>query len=76
MSYSAVASILKHQSNDPLFTPHEAAAYIGVTVNTLSVWRSNGRYGIPFIKIGRLVKYRRSALDSFIERRTRGGAEV
>lgn len=72
-SRSAVSAILKYQSTDPLFTPSEAAEYIGVTENTLSVWRCVGRYDIQFIKVGRLVKYRKSALDAFLERRTRGG---
>ncbi len=67
---SAVSGILKHQSTDPLFTPPEAAAYIGVTENTLSVWRCVGRYAIPFIKVGRLVRYRRSDLEAWLESRT------
>ena len=70
---SALAPILKNQSTDPLLTPPEAAAYIGVTENTLSVWRCVGRYNIQFVKVGRLVKYRKSALDAFLERRTIGG---
>ena len=70
---TALASILKNQSTDPLLTPPEAAAYIGVTENTLSVWRCVGRYNIQFVKVGRLVKYRKSALDAFLERRTVGG---
>lgn len=69
---TAVTRILNNQSTDPLFTPSEASAYIGVTENTLSVWRCVGRYDIPFIKVGRLVKYRKSALDAFLERRTIG----
>ena len=68
---STVSSIIKQQS-DPLLTPSEAAEYIGVATNTLSVWRCTGRYNIPFIKSGRLVKYRKSALDAFLERRTQG----
>jgi len=67
---SAVSGILKHQSTDPLFTPPEAAAYIGITENTLSVWRCVGRYAIPFIKVGRLVRYRRSDLEAWLESRT------
>jgi len=67
---SAVSGILKHQSTDPLLTPPEAAAYIGVSENTLSVWRCVGRYAIPFIKVGRLVRYRVSDLDAWLESRT------
>lgn len=70
---SALAQILRKQSSDPLLTPSEAAAYIGVTENTLSVWRCVGRYNIQFVKVGRLVKYRKSALDAFLDRRTFGG---
>jgi len=70
MTENAIAAILKHQSTDPLFTPPEAAAYIGVTENTLSVWRCTGRYKIPFIKVGRLVRYRRSDIESWLESRT------
>lgn len=71
-SQSAVSAIIKDRSTDPLFTPKETAAYLGVTENTLSVWRCVGRYDIQYIKVGRLVKYRKSALDAFLERRTRG----
>jgi len=70
---TALTPILKNQSTDPLLTPPEAAAYLGVTENTLSVWRCVGRYNIKFVKVGRLVKYRRSALDAFLDSRTRGG---
>lgn len=74
-SNKALAPILKYQSTDPLLTPPEAAAYIGVTESTLSVWRCVGRYDIPYIKSGRLVKYRMSALDAFLDRRTKGGED-
>jgi len=68
---TALAPILKHQSTNPLLTPSEAATYIGVSKNTLSVWRCVGRYAIPFIKVGRLVRYRRSDLEAWLESRTR-----
>ena len=70
---TALAPILKNQSTDSLLTPSEAAAYIGVTENTLSVWRCVGRYNIQFVKVGRLVKYRKQDLDSWIESRIHGG---
>lgn len=60
------------QLSDPLFNSVEASAYIGITASTLSVWRCVGRYEIPYIKVGRLVKYRKSALDAFLKSRTHG----
>jgi excisionase family DNA binding protein len=60
------------QTNTELLNTQQAAEYIGVTVSTLEVWRCTKRYNIPFIKVGRLVKYRKSSLDTFLESRTVG----
>lgn len=68
---SAISAVIKHQSEDPLLNPIAAAEYLGVSRDTLSVWRSCGRYSIPFIKVGRLVKYRRSDLEKWLESRAR-----
>lgn len=54
-----------------LLTENEAAPFLDVSPSTLSVWRCTGRYGIPFIKIGRKVRYRRSDLVAWLESRTR-----
>lgn len=51
-------------------TRKEAAEYLGITTRTLAVWACVKRYNLPYVKIGRLVKYRRSDLDIFIEKRT------
>jgi excisionase family DNA binding protein len=72
-SQSAISAVLRNHSIDPLFNPKESSEYLGVTEKTLAVWRCTGRYAIPFIKVGRLVKYRKSALDTFLDRRTHGG---
>jgi excisionase family DNA binding protein len=37
----------------------------------LSVWRSTGRYNLPFFKIGRKVRYRRADLDAWLAARYR-----
>lgn len=47
-----------------------AAVVLGVTKGTLAVWRCTGRYNLPFIKIGRKVRYRRSDLDTWLIART------
>ena len=54
-----------------LLNEKEAAALLGVSPGTLSVWRSTGRYSLPFLKVGFLVKYRRSDLLAWLESRTR-----
>lgn len=54
-----------------LLDDHAAAAMLDVSPGTLSVWRSTGRYALPFIKIGRKVRYRRTDLFAWMEKRTR-----
>lgn len=55
---------------DPTLTTAEAAAYIGVALATLEHWRTTGRYNLPYLKAGRAVRYRKSALDKFMASRT------
>ena len=54
-----------------LLDEKQAAALLTVEPGTLSVWRSTGRYKIPFVKIGHLVRYRRTDLESWLESRVR-----
>ena len=58
-----------------LLTREQAAEYIGIRPQTLAVWALTQRYGLPLVKVGRLVRYRRSDLDAFLERRTVGGSD-
>jgi excisionase family DNA binding protein len=68
---SPLTSILDARKNSQLSTT-DAANYLGITTGTLNVWRCTKRYQIPYIKVGRLVKYRRSDLDTWLESRTIG----
>lgn len=54
-----------------LLDDHAAAAMLDVSPGTLSVWRSTGRYALPFVKIGRKVRYRRADLQAWMEARVR-----
>lgn len=45
----------------------EAAEYLRVTPHTLAIWRSEKRYDLPFVRIGRFVRYRREDLRRFID---------
>ena len=64
---SDIATFLKLQSDDPLLTSEEAVAVLNVEPGTLPVWRCTKRYKIPYIKVGRLVRYRRSDLEAWLE---------
>jgi excisionase family DNA binding protein len=52
-----------------LLTEDEAAEVLGVTPQTLSVWRCTRRYSLAWVKCGRLVRYRAKDLEKFIESR-------
>lgn len=60
----------KHLLND-----EEAAAYIGVRPQTLRDWRHHQRYGLPYVRVGRLIRYRLTDLQTWIESRLVGAAE-
>jgi predicted site-specific integrase-resolvase len=56
----------------PTLGTQAAADFLGVEPQTLAVWRTSGRYGLPFIKVGRVVRYRITDLQRFLEQRTVG----
>jgi hypothetical protein len=46
----------------------EAAEYLGLKTATLNKWRVFGD-GPPFIKVGRLIQYRKIDLDAYLNGR-------
>lgn len=50
----------------------EAAEYLAVSPGTLRVWRCTGRVPLPFVKVGKAVRYRIRDLEAFVESRTIG----
>ncbi len=56
---------------DPLLFPAEVAVKLGVALETLAVWRSTKRYPqLQYVKVGRSVRYRREAVEAFLNERT------
>lgn len=53
--------------NQDRLSRQEAAEYLGLQVSTLAADVTTKRLGVPYIKIGSRVYYRRSELDQFIE---------
>ena len=58
-----------------LLTPQEASVYLGVSVQTLAIWRCNKRYNLKYVKVGRNVRYSVDDLKSFLNARTYTGGE-
>ena len=68
MSHTAISQIIDAQSD--LLDTESAATYLGVKDSTLENWRSTKRYLLPYIKVGRKVKYRKADLDAWLASRT------
>jgi hypothetical protein len=64
------SSCLLESALPDLMTEAEAAVVLDCVPGTLSVWRSTGRYDLPYVKIGRSVRYKREDVLEFIRRRT------
>jgi excisionase family DNA binding protein len=62
--------------NEKLLTRKETAQFLGVGEGTLAVWASTKRYELPYIKVGRLVKYRLSDITEFLNKRTHIKSEI
>jgi len=48
-----------------LLTPQDVADRLGVSTTTLSTWRCTKRYPLPYVKVGRLVRYRLADVEDF-----------
>ena len=49
----------------------QAAAFLDLSEHALQIWRTTGRYGLPYIKLGRKIRYRLGDLRQFLASRTR-----
>lgn len=53
-----------------LMDEKQTAEYLNVSTQTLSNWRCSGKYNLPFIRIGRAVRYRIDHLEKWLTSRT------
>lgn len=61
---------------EPLLTPQDVAARLGVSTTTLATWRCTKRYPLTYIKVGRLVRYRLADVETFEASREREVTEL
>ena len=57
-------------NEDHLLTEKETAEYLRIKTRQLYNWRVSGL--IPYIRIGKALRYRKSSLDQMLARRTMG----
>jgi len=66
-----VSTVAKQDAKpDDLIKDEEVSQLTGVTTGTLAVWRATARYPLPYVKVGRNVRYRRGDVAAFLESRT------
>jgi hypothetical protein len=49
-----------------LLSPAEVADVLGVTIQTLAVWRCERRYPLSYVKVGSRVRYRPCDVQQFM----------
>ena len=69
-------TVLDRPQQSDLLTESEAAAYLKLRPGTLSVWRCTKRYSLPWIRVGRSIRYRRNDLDAFLMSRTETPSDI
>lgn len=51
----------------PMLNREDAAKYLGISSSTLANWACTRKFNIPYFRLGKAVRYRKSDLDAFIE---------
>jgi hypothetical protein len=57
-----------NQDPHTLVDQDEAAAILGIKSHTLANWRCTQRYELPYVQIGRRIRYRLGDLLTFAEK--------
>ncbi len=53
---------------DNLMSESEVALFLGVTISMLQKKRARREADLPFVRVGRLVRYRRGDVRAYVER--------
>lgn len=59
-----------------LLSPDQVADVLGVSKQTLAVWRCEQRYPLPYVKVGSRVRYRPVDVEQFMVTRLQTQAQV
>ena len=67
--------MLNDPKPDSLLTVEETATYLRVKPQTLATWRCTQRYPLPYVRVGRAIRYRLTDVQEFLRARTIGHHE-
>lgn len=56
--------------NEKLLSPNQVSKILGVSKQTLAVWRCEKRYPLTYIKVGNRVRYRPADVERFMRQST------
>ena len=60
--------------DEPLLTPQEVADLLKISLHTLASWRrQSNTHDLPWIEVGGSIRYRRSEVQAWLDKRTLGG---
>jgi excisionase family DNA binding protein len=68
-------SVASVSTRSELLNYQEAARFLGISQGTLENWVSTGLYGVPHIKLGRLIRFRPASLSRWLELREHSSGE-
>jgi predicted DNA-binding transcriptional regulator AlpA len=60
------------KDTDTLLTRQQAAEFLGCKASTLALWKCTKRYPLPYVKIGKNIRYRLSDLRAFVTQNVQG----
>jgi excisionase family DNA binding protein len=63
----------KSRPDNGLLDYEGASRLLDTPVGTLQVWICTKRYSLPYYKIGRKVRFKKSELEAWLQTRKRGG---
>ncbi len=66
---------MHNEHNEKLLSTPQVAERLSVSKQTLITWRVIGHPGLPYVKLNRAVRYRKSDVDAFLESQTVGDVE-
>jgi excisionase family DNA binding protein len=61
-------------TKNELLTTAQMAEVLGLSKDTLTTWRCTKRYDVPYLKLGRHVRYKRSDVEAWVRSQRQGTA--